>query len=352
MATLTQQPPAAVAELLDVLPGHMPTLLFATDKGSPPLHRPPRSALRYPFWTPNTHSTLWVLAVDVDHDDAQDRYFAARNAGLPPASWFISKAANGHGQAGYVIEAVATGPNARIAPQEYAEDVRRALTNALSGDHAFGNGRMWNPFCQEQRDLNDVYLAKNNSGKLLVHSLGALSADLRAAGLWDTTTPLKTRQKAVHGRSEPAEGRNVYVFDQARLRAAGTVQQAADEANATLAVPLSEREVAGIVRSITKYEQRRGRPRGGASSMSGEERERQRERGSRGGSQNTARQVEQRKQALTKATSAASVVRSAESVGRHSQIRSLFEQGVPRKRIEEIVGCSESTVKRALRSRS
>lgn len=86
--------------------------------------------------------------------------------------------------------------------------------------------------------------------------------------------------------------------------------------------------------------------------MSGEERERQRERGSRGGSQNTARQVEQRKQALTKATSAASVVRSAESVGRHSQIRSLFEQGVPRKRIEEIVGCSESTVKRALRSRS
>ena len=48
---------------------------------------------------------------------------------------------NGHVQAGWIIEHVTVGPNARPAPIAFAEDVRAALAAAVGGAPAFTNRR-------------------------------------------------------------------------------------------------------------------------------------------------------------------------------------------------------------------
>ena len=76
--------------------------------------------------------------------------------------------------------------------------------------------------------------------------------------------------------------------------------------------------------------------------MSDEAREKLRELGRKGGSANTDAQ----KAARSKGPAAASVVRSAEKVGRAAQAKELRAAGYTRKQIAEKMGISPSTVSR------
>lgn len=323
-----------------VVPSHLPSVLLGDEKNSAPVHKPTSALKRFRFWQPNAHLTTWVLAVDLDDPDALMSFFLAMSElDLPAPSWFIEKAENGHGQAAWVIEHVSHGENSRIAPQEYARDVRQALTNAFGGDQAFTNARCWNPWWSGWKTAGRVIW-----GPVQPRTLGELKAGLVAAGRWDPKPPAGVRQ-AVAGSHDPEGGRNCWVFDQARLRSGGSVEDAARIANESLAQPLAARELHGIIKSIEKYEAVHGRRTGGGA-MSDEQIERQRALGALGGGQNTDAQ----RAARSRGPEAAAVIRSAEAVGRAAMIQSLHEQGLTRRQIIDKTGLSEATVKRALRA--
>lgn len=319
----------------------MPSFPLGHEKNSSPVHKHADSLKHYRYWQPNTHATTWVLVIDLDDPDALMSFFITQSElSLPLPSWFIEKGENGHGQAAYVIEHVSHGPNSRLAPQEYARDVRQALTNAFDGDQAFTNARCWNPFWSGWKDAGRLIWGSTQPRKL-----GELKTALQKAGCWDPNPPAGVRQPvAGPSRHDPDEGRNCFVFDQARLRSGGSVEDAANMANDSLANPLRETELRGIIKSIEKYEAIHGRRTGGGA-MSDEQIERQKTLGALGGGQNTDAQ----RQARSKGPDAASVIRSAETVGRAATIRSLRSSGYKITDIMARLGVSKSTVMRALR---
>ena len=184
--------PPVVARLADLAPEYATRVTVADEKDGHGLvralhpttgKRHARAVEDFPFVDLCTEGTgrrpgglLWALIVDMDHDDSLLRIFAAD---VPRPSWIIEKGRNGHAQAGWIIEAVALGPNARQAPQDYAEDVRAALTLALGGDPQFRNRRAWNPSWTGWATEGKVFW-----GPTQPRSLGALKAEMTERGTW------------------------------------------------------------------------------------------------------------------------------------------------------------------------
>ena len=140
------------------------------------------------------------------------------------------------------------------------------------------------------------------------------------------------------------------MFNTARLRKRGSVAAAAHAANNALPEPLSLTELRGIIRSIERWEAVNGPPwdRRGAYSlkyMSEEERERQRERGRRGGLVNSQKQ----QQARAQGPQSAAIIRSAEAVGRAATARAYKDKGFSHKEIAKKMNASLASVKRWLR---
>ena len=317
-----------------------------------------RAAEDYPFIDLSTEGTgrqpgglMWTLSVDMDHDNSLLRLFAAD---VPAPSWIIEKGCNGHVHAGWIIEAVAVGPNARPAPIAFAEDVRRALTLALDADPAFTNGRQWNP----------LWPGWDTEGRVIwgptePRSLSALKAEMTERGTWPTTQALHAARDTATARTliteaeaamQVSEGeRNVFVFDMARTRRSGSVATAAEQANARCTPPLPAAEVAGIVRSIERYETRTGRHQGrGASTCGGTAwRAIQATRGRIGGSRGTPAQRIQRVSAARHATDA----RTRKAQARTQEAHRKARQGWTRARIAEHFGVDPRTVRRWLSTR-
>lgn len=326
------------------IPPWFPAIRMADDKADVPRYLPLDRLSKHQYWQPNDHHTTWCLVVDIDSADwllpLMD--VMSEHPSLTP-SWMIEKSSNGHGQLAWIIEPVSHGPASREHPQRYARAVREALTTAFGGDPAFTNARCWNPLWTGWNAAGEVWWMITAP-----RSLGTLRNALRAAGLWSVASP---------GRSpapvSPADapGRNCHIFDVARTRQAGTVEQAATQANDALAYPLKSSELAGIVRSIERWEARYGPPwvRRAGGTMTAEQIEAQRERGRKGRAVNSPAQQEQAAQALAKGPQTAAVIRSAEAAGRAAQIRALREAGMTRRQIAERLGVSEDTVKRAVR---
>lgn len=296
---------------------------------------------------------MWVLTVDMDHDDSLLRIFAAD---VPQPSWIIEKGRNGHVQAGWIIEHVTVGPNARPAPIAFAEDVRAALTAAVGGDPAFTNRRQWNPTWTGWATEGRVIW-----GPTAPRSLGALRAEMIEHGTWpspEVRTATGTRRDTNTGRAlvSAAEAsmtveqgeRNQFVFDYARLRRTGTVAQAAAHANSLCAPPLPAAEVAGIIRSIESYEARHGAPwerRGpgtrGRGHLSDAYRRRQAERGRIGGSRGTAAQRAQRVTAAQRAAH----VRAQKAAVRAAEAHQQAADGATTAQIAERMGVTARTVR-------
>lgn len=318
---------------------------MATAKNGVPHYTSIAAAHSYPQWQANDHNTMCVLVVDIDTNNWVLPFWEiiANNPALMP-SWVIEKCGNGHGQLGWIIERVTTGKNAPHHPITYANAVRYALTKAFGGDEGYVNSRSWNPTW-------DGWAAGKGDvtwGIVEPRSLGVLHDALMQAGLW-VTKPRTFRPKATADR-DSAPGRNCHVFDVARLRTSGTVKDAAEAANNALDVPLSPTELRGIIRSIERWEAVNGPPwarkaAGNLPGMSDEQRERLRELGRKGGLANTDAQQEAR----SKGPTAASVIRSAEAVGRAATARALQQQGFTKNEIAKKMNAHPGSVKRWLR---
>lgn len=345
-AILPKAPSNVTVRPDDIVPSFMPSLLVAAEKDAAPKHKPLDRIYHYRFWHPNTHKTTWVLMIDLDTDDwlIPLSEFIDDHPRLIP-SWVIEKAENGHGQVGWIIDRVSHGPRSLRSPQEFARDVRRALTNAFEADPHFTNARCWNPFWEgwDTQQVGKVFW-----GHTTPRALGQLKEPLVDAGRWDPTsrvssTPSPKRTLATD-EIPGARGRNEWIFHTTRLRPHGTVAQVAQDLNDKLTDPLDVAELNGIIRSIEQYEASGGRKPG--SAMTAEDRKRQAQRGAQGGSRHTDKQLQQR----ATLTHAAAVVRSAEATGRAAMIVYWHEQGLSRRQIAERMDVSESTVKRALKA--
>lgn len=349
--------------LADLAPAHATRVTVTDEKDGHgtvrtirPTGRPrARTVEDHPFVTLTTAGTgrgpggiMWALVVDMDHDDSLLRLYAAD---VPAPSWIIEKGRNGHVQAGWIIEAVALGPNARPGPIVYAEDVRAALTAAVGGDTAFTNRRHWNPTWPGWETEGRVIW-----GPTAPRTLGALRAEMIERGTWPSSEAQRARRQCTHPDAARAlvatatssitvttGERNQFVFDYARLRASGTVADAAAEANAMCAPPLPSAEVAGIVRSIGRYEARTarcGRERG-TGKVSDAYRAAQAARGRVGGSRSTPAQHAQRVAAARRATTA----RSRRAAERALQARRQARNGWTTASIAEHHGVTTRTVR-------
>lgn len=333
----------------DIVPSFMPSLLVAAEKDAAPQHKRLDRIHRYRFWHPNAHMTTWALIIDLDTDDWLIPLLEVVNdhPRLRP-SWIIEKAENGHGQVAWIIDRVSHGPKSLRSPQDFARDVRRALTNAFDADPHFTNARCWNPFWTgwEQEQAGKVFW-----GHTTPRPLGQLKEPLIDAGRWDTTSRVvytpSTKGTRTTDELPGSLGRNEWIFHTTRLRPHGTVAQVARDLNDELADPLDVAELNGIIRSIERYEASGGRKPG--SAMTAEDRKRQAQLGAKGGSRHTDKQLQQRA-VLAKGPRAAAVVRTAEATGRAAMIVYWHEQGLSRRQIAERMDVSESTVKRALRA--
>lgn len=314
-----------------------------------------RAAESYPFVTLTTEGTgrrpgglLWTLTVDLDHGDSLMRICSAD---VPEPSWIIEKERNGHAQAGWIIEAVAVGPNARTAPQLFAEDVRAALTAEAGGDPKFTNRRQWNPLWPGWATEGRVIW-----GPTAPRSLGQLRAEMIARGTWPTAEARARRDKdtaralitdAEASMQVPEGERNMFVFDMARTRRHGTVAEAAAQANVRCSPPLPPAEVAGIVRSIERYEARTGRHSGTRSRGSTAWRAIQANRGRIGGTRGTQAQRIQRTNAAGRATAA----RSRQALLRAKEARRQARRGWTTARIAAHFQVTTRTVRRWLSAR-
>ena len=317
----------------------------ATEKDGAPLYTSIAAAHKYPQWMANDHKTLCVLVVDIDRNNwLLPMWLMVQDYPELMPSWIIEKRENGHGQLGWIIERVSLGENAPDRPIRYANAVRYALTKALDGDEGYVNSRCWNPTWDGwSKGAGDVYW-----GIIEPRPLGRFYNALQQAGLW--TEKPRNHRPAAADPVEKAPGRNCHVFDVARLRARGSVADAAHAANDALPIPMSLSEVNCIIRSIEGWEAEHGPPwdRSGAYSvkyMSDEERQRQRERGRRGGLVNSQKQQEARAQG----PQVAAVVRSAEAVGRAATALALQQKGFTKNEIAKQMNAHPGSVKRWLR---
>lgn len=335
--------PRETPDATQLLPGYYPAVRVATAKDEPPRYTAIPRAHAYRFWQPNDHDALCVLVVDIDRNNWLLPLWELINdyPELLP-SWYIEKRENGHGQMGWIIEPVALGENARHQPIRYALAVLHALTQAFGGDENFSNARCWNPTWDGwSKGAGEV-----TWGLVEPRPLGMLYEALQQAGLW--TTKKHNRRPTPVLDVDSAPGRNCHVFDVARLRARGTIEDAAHAANDALPVPLSLTELNWIIRSIERFEAVNGPPwdrSGSVKHMTDEELQRQRERGRRGGLVNSEKQ----QQARAKGPQAAAIIRSAEAVGRAATALALQQQGFTRKEIAEKMGAHPGTVKKWLR---
>jgi len=90
----------------------------------------------------NPDDYLNFLVVDVDQDDAVVRLL---HPAVPEPHWIIENPANGHAQAGWMIEPVLRGHGARPHPIRYAQEVQRALDLLTGNDAAFTRFLVRNP---------------------------------------------------------------------------------------------------------------------------------------------------------------------------------------------------------------
>lgn len=203
----------------------------------------PDDLTKWEFWTPNTKYQTWAVLVDVDTADARDRL---TNPRLPTPSWIVLNPANGHAQAGWIIEPVAHGAQARPKPQQFLKAVADVLKRAVGGDPHFSGARCRNPFFSGYTVL---------WGPLEARSLGTLRKQLHASGLWEfehqeLSVRAQRLTKAYYRHGE----RNVAVFDAVRFAAyAGETDLESVAASVQMEGALAPNEVAAIIRSVEDW---------------------------------------------------------------------------------------------------
>lgn len=184
------------------------------------------------------------------------------------------------------------------------------------------------------------------------YALKALCEPLRA--FLATRQPIEStqapdsRSRAVWGDLSAGQ-RNETIFQTIRRAAyrGEDFEVLAYELNSQCQPPLPAAEVAGIVRSVQKFMETRFTPsesrRAGGEPVPEQVREFMTEIGRKGGSRRTEAQNE----ALARGRVAGDVVKSAQAIGRRTQIHALKESGYNNTQIDQKMGIIRRTVIRA-----
>lgn len=299
------------------------------------------------FYTP-PRTVGSALIIDIDRPEAVLEIFDT----LPPEihpSWVVETPSGA--QAGWMIDPVDLRTTGRDHPKRYAWATGTALRTALNADPAVDPltpAKVRNPAYQQAET--------RAAATPPVYTLRQIHHHLAAAGLWNpettTTHQLSSAQRA--RAAQPAaiveEGsRNVAIFDEARYIAydGGDYEAAAWAANERCINPLPAAEVAGIIRSISRYIARgpRRRPTNATTAMPESMREALADLGRAGGSRNTPAQRAARAQGPL----AAAAARRKQADHRAHRAQRMRAQGHTQADIAAALGVHRSTVCRLLR---
>lgn len=334
------------------------------------------------FWEPHCAGLTQFVIWDVDHSDGWLRAWSLAPEMEPTA--VIEH--GGRAQVLVRIEAVATGPRARSAPQEWLRAVERAGADLLDADTAFSGVRCRSPWRTgpDPGDGVEVTVTWGQSAAARrPRSLTEVMAGLEAArtrledgpdGIWaeapDPADPaglggrrrpalleraIAARRRGGHGvRVEtpetgtiPAGARNVGLFWGVALPMAHR-GRSADEIEAALSAenqlrcspPLGAAEIAGIARSAIRQAARHPDTGGGFTPA---ERSILARWGRRGGQARTPAKA-------AAAAAAAERGRDAQTTARIARARMIAQMtaaGLSARRIAADLGVSISTVRRA-----
>ena len=200
--------------------------------------------MRKAYIQPNPITRAYWLIFDIDTGEV----WIDENTPLP--NILVVNPVNGHQHFYYLIDpAVYTLRQARQEPLRLAADVDRGLTELLGADPGYGKLIAKNP------------LHERWTGVVLHEEAWKLNELIRWIPPW-------IRQRKVKAKEEIGLGRNCTVFETARgyaysewrrqkfqddRRLIEAVYQYAMNVNSDFTVPMGEREVKCIVRSITKW---------------------------------------------------------------------------------------------------
>jgi hypothetical protein len=234
--------PSALRRFMDSVPFRT---LATNSFASGVFLQPHARALQMREIAPDNDKWISSIRIDVDHADASTRWLDAE---LPQPSLLIVNRDNGHAHMVWQLESWV--PRFNRSAVRYLQTVRRLLTEAVGGDPAYSGLLVHNPA----------------SGAFTVYegppcyTLGALARHLDLAGT--ATSPYAIRITSPGGRNQGlfttlriAAYRRVREF-RARDDRKGFgdwVASVAAEENAAFAAPLSDREVAGICRSVAGW---------------------------------------------------------------------------------------------------
>lgn len=223
----------------------------------------------------NPADYLNFLVVDVDQDDALIRLL---HPAVPEPHWIIENPANGHAQAGWMIEPVLRGPGARPHPIRYAQEVQRALDLLTGNDAAFTRFLVRNPAAHSP--AGDVRFGRRphpySLGELRRHMQDYSDPFDSEFSAWPSSAALEAPQKPA--APDTITGRNNAIFyrtrselwrryqDTGQLPALAESLDYAISLNNDLPTPLPCREIrdlaASAVRQVTNG---KGRPLRGTS---------------------------------------------------------------------------------------
>lgn len=234
---------------------------------------------RYAFIQINAPDWKNFIVVDVDHPDAYERLLYP---GIPRPDWIITNPANGHAQAGWVIDTVFLGDKSKPDPALFYRAVATALTNAVGGDHHFTCHIARNPFADEP--AGPVEFSDRTTpwhlGELKAHltewkdpALAFLGYGDEQPAMWNPYPPQRVRHERTLTAGSPAAGRNCHIFYRTRAALWRLTERGQDIQSASyeiahrlndeLASPLGRREVDGIAASaIRQVKKGNGRPAG------------------------------------------------------------------------------------------
>ncbi|WP_445989678.1 replication initiation protein [Chromobacterium haemolyticum] len=280
----------ASAALAALVEAHAPRRPYCGDDKHFARIRPKSTALgeRYIQLNPPAHQAWLIL--DIDRPRAASAW---DDAGLPPPTYVAINPENGRPHIGYALSSpVCTTDAARLAPMRYLAAIERAYTAQVRADFAFAGPMAKNPLHPFWR------LWEPANAPTYELSTLAEFADL-------STRPAPTPEGV---------GRNCELFDKLRVWAyravrefwrpdgqgiwAEAVRRQAEALN-SFPVRLSNAEVAGIARSVSRYVWRRFSP--------ADFRELQAERGRRGAEAVAALKRDRREQDIQDAISRLSV---------------------------------------------
>lgn len=225
-------------------------------------------AMQHRFIELNRDSYRNMIVLDLDRKASGtgvfDAYCMVEIGDIPPFNW-VTESKSGGAHIGYVLaDGVAWTERARLAPREYFQDVRAALTARAGADHGYVNYMTYNPMHpmnetrwlrEEPWTLGELHKALCPNGEKLMDSNTAKKRqdvqkdqDSRSLALFDELAPYAYTEWAKHYNDAESKGMGRLTHLAAMIAEAHRIN---NRDNPVL--PLAAHEVESTARSVNKW---------------------------------------------------------------------------------------------------